>query len=179
MATPYLGEVRVFGFNFPPTGWAECDGQLLSIAQNTALFSILGTNYGGDGRSTFGLPNFQGAGAVSQGQARGGSAYQVGESSGSPSVTLLQTEMPAHTHTMFAETGRGVEAATAPIAGGSITTSKPGDAYVPDSGNNVATTPMNPQELGAAGGNQAHNNVMPFLTLNFCIAMTGVFPPRN
>jgi microcystin-dependent protein len=179
MSDPYVGEIRVFGFNFPPTGWATCNGQLLSISQNTALFSILGTNYGGNGTSNFGLPNFQGQGAVSQGQARTGTTYQVGETSGAPTVTLLQTEMPSHTHTMNAETGRGVDPETAPIAGGSITTSKPGNAYVPDSSNNVATNSMNPQELGVTGGSQPHNNLMPYLTLNFCIAMQGVFPPRN
>src|SRR3984957_2129215 len=160
MSDPYVGEIRVFGFNFAPVGWAQCNGQLLSISQNTALFSILGTFYGGNGTSTFGLPNFQGAGAVGQGQAPARSSYQVGETSGSPSVTLLQTEMPAHTHTLNAETGRGVDPATAPIAGGSITTSKPGDAYVPDAGNNVAVSAMNPQELGQTGGSQAHNNLM-------------------
>lgn len=173
MSSPFVGEVRVFGFNFPPKGWAFCDGQLLPISQNTALFSLLGTFYGGDGKSTFALPNLQGNLSVSQGQGAGLQQYFIGESGGSQTVTLLQTEMPLHNHNLETDT-------LDPVDGGS-----PANASLGKSPSTLmytnATSPqvqMNAQAIVANGGSQPHNNMMPYLCLNFCIAMQGVFPAR-
>ena len=172
MSEPFIGEIREFGFNFAPIGWAQCSGQLMSIAQNTALFSILGTTYGGDGKTTFGLPNLQDSVPMGSGQGPGLSDRFLGETGGEAAVTLLGAEMPAHTH--FARCNSG-----------------DGDQY--DPGNNfwaqdaagnaeysaTGAVPMNPAALGPAGGNQPHNNLQPYCVLNFCIALQGIFPPRN
>jgi len=162
----------MFGFNFAPRGWAFCDGQLLPISQNTALFSLLGTTYGGDGRSNFALPNLQGASALAPGQGPGLSPRTLGEKGGAAAVTLLESQVPAHSHSLRATstttTNNPAGAALAPVAAGG------GEAYraAPN-----ATTLMGSDALTAAGGT-AHNNRPPYLVLNFCIAMQGVFPPR-
>ena len=171
MADPFLAEIRVVGFNFAPTGWAQCNGQLLPLSQNTALFALLGTTYGGDGKSTFALPDLQGSAAMHPGQAQGGSLYDLGQSGGVESVTLLQSEIPVHTHTVQAagpgydnDPGPGVMLARQPSAA-TYTTGTP-------------NTQLAPQGLAPAGGSLPHNNMMPYLTMNFVIAMQGVFPQR-
>jgi microcystin-dependent protein len=174
MADPFVAEIRIFPFNFPPKGWAFCDGQLLPLSQNTALFSLLGTFYGGDGKSTFALPDLQGSVPMHQGQGQGLSQRFLGEQSGSESVTLLVTEMPFHTHTLQASFGPGD--LKEPQDGAVLTRNQNGAIY------NPAVAPlvtMAPQTLAPAGGSLPHNNMMPYLTLNFCIAMQGVFPPRQ
>jgi microcystin-dependent protein len=174
MATPFVAEIRVVGFNFAPVGWAQCDGQLLPISQNTALFSLLGTNYGGDGKSTFGLPNLQAMAAVSQGQGPGLSQYFVGQSAGSETVTLDQTDIPVHSHAV--QTVPAPADLTNPGPARSLARSSPGNAY-----HSTATnlTPMAQEGLAPTGGGLPHNNMPPVLVLNFIIAMQGVFPPRG
>jgi microcystin-dependent protein len=172
---PFVAEIRVFGFNFPPKGWAFCDGQLLPLSQNTALFSLIGTFYGGNGASNFALPDLQGQAAVSQGQGAGLRNRTVGEESGSETVTLLQTEIPAHTHAPKATT----EPATlqAPAPNRALARSKPGTAYQSNSSSNLVF--MNPQTASVVGSSFPHTNLQPYLVLNFCIALQGVFPPRH
>jgi microcystin-dependent protein len=174
MSDQYLGEVRIFGFSFAPKGWAVCNGQLLPISQYTALFSLLGTNYGGNGTSNFGLPNLQGAVAMGQGSGPGLTTRLVGESGGSQKVTLLTTEMPAHAHTLQAYQGRGPKPQLLPAAGDGLATSV-GDAYAAPPQNAA----LNPQSVTVAGGSQPHNNMMPSLVLTYCIALVGVYPSRN
>ena len=174
MADPFIAEIRIFPFNFAPKGWAFCDGQIMPLSQNTALFSLLGTTYGGDGKSNFALPNFQGSAPMQQGQGPGLSLRDLGEQSGEEFVTLLQTEMPSHTHTAQAATGGGLNDPTGNSWGAGLKGHPP--AYAPTSANNVN---MNPLALGLTGGNLPHNNMMPYLILNFCIALQGVFPPRS
>jgi microcystin-dependent protein len=171
----FLAEIRIFPFNFPPTGWAFCNGQLMPISQNTALFSLLGTYYGGDGKSTFALPNLQGTAPMQQGQGQGLSLYDLGQSGGSDTVTLLGSEMPVHTHSAMADS------------------QDPGNVQTPDPQVVLARSspfvykappvsdaaPMAPQALSPTGSSSPHNNLMPYLTLNFCIALQGVFPPRG
>ena len=167
---PFIGEIRIFPFNFAPKGWAFCQGQLLPISQNTALFSLLGTYYGGDGKSTFALPDLQGSVPVHQGQGQGLSIYDLGEQSGSPFITLLLSEIPFHTHTLSANDQDGITAD--PTA---ATLGRYSNAYQT---NATTLQPMAFQALPPAGGSQPHNNMMPYLTLSFCIALQGVFPPR-
>ena len=171
---PFIGEIRVVGFNFAPKGWAFCNGQLLPILQNTALFSLLGTTYGGDGRSTFALPNLQGCAPMHPGQGPGLSIHDLGETGGAASVTLLDTEMPAHSHGLKALLTPGT---TASPAGASFAKA-PGTTslYGPASG---TPTTLSSQALNVTGGSLPHNNMQPYLTLNFVIAMQGVFPPRS
>lgn len=172
MASPFVGEIRMFGFNFPPTGWAFCDGQLLSISQNTALFSLLGTFYGGNGQTTFALPNLQGQGPIHEGQGPGLSNRFLGEQGGASSVTLLNSETAIHTHQTNCDGNAGNVVFPTGAAWGV--------------GPNVARTycaPGNPtdmslQALSPNGGGQPHNNMPPYLVVNFCIAMQGVFPAR-
>jgi microcystin-dependent protein len=175
MANPFVAEIRIFPFNFAPKGWAFCDGQLLPISQNTALFSLLGTTYGGDGKSTFALPNMQGSTPLQPGQGPGLSLYDLGQTGGEQTVTLLQSEMPAHSHQV-----QGASSGSVGGPGGNSWASggkgRPGTFAASVPANNVQ---MNPFATSIAGGNQPHNNLMPFLTLNFCIAMQGVFPPRQ
>ena len=170
---PFVGEIRVVGFNFAPTGWAQCNGQLLPISQNTALFSLLGTYYGGDGKSTFALPDFQGNVPVHQGQGQGLSAYDLGEQTGAAYVTLIQSEIPVHVHSFNARNDPAELQAPAPDR--SMARSTAGFAY--------NTSPPNAnlsfQAVALAGGSQPHNNYMPSLVLNFVIALQGVFPPRG
>ena len=176
MADPFVAEIRIFPFNFAPKGWAFCAGQLLPISQNTALFSLLGTTYGGDGKSTFALPDLQSNFPMHPGQGQGLSLHDLGEMSGTQSVTLLQSEMPIHQHgvgraanaagdsplptnSVWAQAGAGRGAAAAYIAG-------------------PATGKVNQFSLAPTGGSLPHNNMQPYLTLNFCIALQGVFPAR-
>jgi microcystin-dependent protein len=170
---PFVAEIRIFPFNFPPKGWAFCDGQLMPISQNTALFSLLGTTYGGDGRSTFALPNMQGNAPMHPSQGPGLSLHDLGETSGTETVTLLQSEIPAHAHTMQASTQDGTD----DHAQGNLFAQGVGvGMYIADNTGPFVT--LNDNALTLAGGDQPHNNMQPYLTLNFCIALQGVFPPR-
>jgi microcystin-dependent protein len=174
MADPFVAEIRVFGFNFPPTGWAQCDGQLLPLSQNTALFSLLGTTYGGDGKVTFALPNLQLRAAMHPGQGPGLTGYVEGEEAGTETVTLLQSETPLHTHTLQARDNAGDLQAPAPQR--ALARSVGGTIYQSNSTANLVN--MAPQALSVAGSGLPHNNWPPVLVLNFCIALQGVFPPR-
>lgn len=172
---PFVAEIRIFPFNFAPKGWAFCDGQILPISQNTALFSLLGTTYGGDGKSTFALPDMQGNAPIMPGQGAGLSLYDLGQQGGVESVTLLTSEIPAHTHGLKAD----IQAATTdlPSATTSLARSGGGSAYKATPF--TPETTMNFQALAAAGGGLPHNNMMPYLTLSYCIALQGVYPPRG
>lgn len=182
MSSPFVAEITMFAFNFAPAGWALCQGQLLPISQNTALFSLLGTTYGGNGTSTFALPNLQDQTAVSFGQGPGLSDYVQGEEVGTPTVTLLTTEIPAHSHFFSANTNTGtvVDASNNQLGvsqGG--TKQNTYNANIYSTQTNLATTNLSPFAVGLAGQSFPHNNMQPYLTLNFCIAMQGVFPPRS
>lgn len=172
MADPFVAEIRIFPFNFAPKGWAWCDGQLLPLSQNTALFSLLGTTYGGDGKSNFALPDLQGRAPMHPGQGPGLSLHDLGETGGSETVTLLESEIPAHTHALKGS----LNPADSP---------NPAGAFMAGPGNdNIYATPANlvsmaPQALAPAGGSQPHNNLQPYLTFYFNIALQGVFPPRG
>jgi len=167
------------GFNFPPVGWAFCNGQLLPIAQNTALFSLLGTTYGGDGVSTFALPNLQGCVIVGPGQGPGLSLYDLGETAGAPSISLLLNELPSHNHNVPASATAGHGAVPGPtVALGSGGRGSP-PIYATPSANGASVVNMAAAECGSAGGSQPHNNLMPYLVLNFVIAMQGIFPSRS
>jgi microcystin-dependent protein len=171
---PFVAEIRIFPFNFAPKGWAFCDGQILPLSQNTALFSLLGTTYGGDGKSNFALPNMQGNAPMHPGQGPGLSLHDLGETGGSDTVSLIDSEIPVHSHQLRA-------------------VADPGDISLPQTGAVLAATtgatgyvaptpqlaPMSGNSLAPAGGDQPHNNMQPYLTLNFCIALQGVFPPRT
>jgi microcystin-dependent protein len=172
MSSPFVAEIRMFGFQFAPTGWAQCNGQLLPLSQNTALFSLLGTFYGGDGKSTFALPNLQGSVPVHQGQGNGLSEYFLGQQGGSEFVTLLESEMPLHTHAWKANALPAT--LNAPDNGRSIARSDIVGAYKVD----VPNVQMAFQAVAIAGGSLPHNNMQSSLVVNFCIALQGVFPPR-
>lgn len=175
MSDPFVAEIRMVGFNFAPRGWATCDGQILPISQNTALFSLLGTTYGGDGKSTFALPNLGGSTPIAPGQGAGLSQRFLGEVGGSVNVTLLQSEMPIHNHGMVAYAGDAGDSRT-PGPATAMALTSPGNLYSPTT---TGVSPMSPQALSPTGSNQPHNNMMPFLTVMFVIAMQGVFPARN
>ena len=173
MADPFLAEIRIFPFNFAPKGWAFCDGQILPLSQNTALFSLMGTTYGGDGISIFALPNLQGRASMHPGQGPGLSLHDLGEAAGSDTVTLLESEIPLHSHPFN-------------FVGATATSANPANTYLSNSPNTNASvyTPLTTNlksgsTLSTAGGDQPHNNMQPYLTLNFCIALQGVFPPRS
>ena len=174
MADPFVAEIRIFPFNFAPTGWAFCDGQLMPLSQNTALFSLLGTTYGGDGKSNFALPNLKGSAPMHPGQGPGLSLHDLGETGGSETVTLLESEMPLHSHAMQANAFPANVQAPGPAR--ALAQSTGGVAYKPPAG--APLTTLNPQSLAPSGGDFPHNNMMPFLTLSFCIALQGVFPQR-
>jgi len=172
MSNPFVAEIRIFPFNFAPRGWAFCDGQILPISQNTALFSLLGTTYGGDGKSNFALPNLQGSTPMGVGQGPGLTLRDLGETGGTAEVSLLVSEIPAHTHTANCNSGMGDQYAP------------PGNFWATDAGGNdeyaaTANNVMASNALGIAGGSLPHNNLQPYLVLNFCIALQGVFPPRT
>jgi microcystin-dependent protein len=173
MADPFVAEIRIFPFNFAPKGWAWCDGQLMPLSQNTALFSLLGTTYGGNGKSNFALPDLQGSAPMHPGQGPGLSLHDLGESGGSETVTLLESEIPAHSHTLranntLAESGLPTDASIGRQTFNLFQTNI-----------NANLISMAPEALAPAGGDQPHNNLMPYLTFYFCIALQGVFPPRG
>jgi len=165
MSDPFLGEVRMFGFNFPPRGWAACNGQLMPINQNQALFSLLGTTYGGNGQVTFGLPDLRGRVPF-----HFGGGFVQGQTGGEENHTLITAEMPSHTHSVSANAN-------------SANQSSPASGYSANSGRGLfaptSTGTMAPAAVGNAGSNQPHSNLSPFLVVNFCIAVQGIFPSRN
>jgi microcystin-dependent protein len=172
MADPFVAEIRIFPFNFAPRGWAWCDGQLMPISQNTALFSLLGTTYGGDGKSTFALPDLQGRSPLQHGQGPGLSTRWLGENGGAAEVTLSADQMPGHAHGLQA----GTSAASGSPEGGSLANVANGAAAYRMPGR--ATKLMAADSVATAGGGAPHNNRPPYLALYFCIAMQGVYPPR-
>jgi microcystin-dependent protein len=177
MSEAFIGEIRMFAGNFPPRGWQFCQGQLLSIAQNTALFSILGTTYGGNGQTTFALPDLRGRYPMQPGQGPGLSPRTLGEQGGSETVTLISNQMPAHTHSLVASGALGDQAVPEGHYNAVVpdpNTQQPLNAY-----GTTPTTTMAPGAIGVAGGSQPHNNMSPFLCLNFIIAMEGIYPSRN
>jgi microcystin-dependent protein len=172
MADPFVAEIRIFPFNFAPKGWAWCDGQLLPLSQNTALFSLLGTTYGGNGKSNFALPDLQGRAAMHPGQGPGLSLHDLGETGGTETVTLLESEIPAHNHALMSNAGTAnrtnpVGNSPARVAGAAV--------YAPP----PSTASLAGEALAPAGGDQPHNNMQPYLTFYFNIALQGVFPPRT
>jgi microcystin-dependent protein len=173
MSAPFVAEIRVVGFNFPPVGWAFCDGQLMPISQNTALFSLLGTMYGGDGKSTFGLPDIQGCAVVAEGPGPGLTYWSQGQLGGSETMTLLQSEMPVHNHAAMAAPDTAEVQVPAPNR--SLARSTPTNAWQSNTGN---LAPMAQEAIGLAGGGLPHNNMPPALVLNFVIALVGIFPAR-
>ena len=175
MSEPFIAEIRIFAGNFAPRSWAFCNGQLLPVSQTTALFSLIGTTYGGDGRSTTALPNLQGKAPMHPGRGPGLTSYRLGQRGGVESVTLSEAQMPNHTHTMRADGGTG-----GPLGGGSNATD-PVDNYLGASVkySNASGSSVNMQPVTSAGGSQAHNNMQPFLAINFIIALQGLYPSRS
>jgi microcystin-dependent protein len=169
---PFLAEIRILPTNFAPRGWAACNGQLMAISQNTALFSLLGTTYGGDGKTTFALPNLQGQAPMQPGQGPGLSQYDLGETGGSPTVTLTAALTPGHGHSWMASAAPAQDRTPS------------GEVFARASGGNLYTTdtssvvPLASNAIGSAPGGQPHNNMQPYLTLNFCIALQGIYPSR-
>ncbi len=177
MSEPFIAEIDILPYTFVPLGWAPCDGELLHISQNTALFSLIGTLYGGDGMTTMGLPDLQGRAPAGEGRGPGLSAYRIGEIGGLEGVTLTATELPAHDHVFAGEGGFGSDEQklNSTVAAGRID-----GALTQLYDNNPSTlTTMAPQSLGASGSNQPHENRQPFLALNFCIALIGIYPSRS
>lgn len=175
MADPFVAEIRIFPFNFAPNGWAWCDGQLLPLSQNTALFSLLGTTYGGNGKSNFALPDMQGRAPMHPGQGPGLSLHDLGETGGSETVTLLQSEMPSHSHALLSSVEDGTQGTLSNSV--ALSTSVGGALYQTTTNTNLVS--MSPQTLTPIGGGTPHNNMQPYLTFYFCIALQGVFPPRG
>ena len=171
---PFVAEIRIFPFNFAPKGWAWCDGQLLPLSQNTALFSLLGTTYGGDGKSNFALPDLQGRAPMHPGQGPGLSLHDLGETGGSETVSLLESEIPSHAHALRADSN---VAETPNAAGNSFARGSSINAYQTTSNSSLVS--MSDMTLAPAGGDQPHNNMQPYLTFYFCIALQGVYPPRT
>ena len=172
MADPFVSEIRIFGFNFAPKGWAFCDGQLMPLSQNTALFALLGTTFGGNGKSNFALPDLQGRVPMHTGQGQGLSERYEGESAGSETVTLLQSEIPFHNHLLRVSADPATER------------QPPGQNFAVGTGVQFYDTQnpnanLNPGALAVQGGSLSHNNMQPYLTMNFCIALQGVFPARG
>jgi microcystin-dependent protein len=173
---PFLGMIIVFPYNFPPRGWAFCQGQVLLIAQNTALFSLIGTTYGGDGQTTFALPDLRGRTVLSGGQGPGLSTYTLGQHSGQETVTLTLNQIPSHSHTGNVKVGSGL-ANSATGAGNNFAANTGGTSIYNSgaAGDNMAANVI----TNITGGSQAHNNMIPYLVLNYCIAMEGIYPSRN
>lgn len=171
---PFVAEIRIFPFTFAPKGWAFCNGQLMPISQNTALFSLVGTTYGGDGKSTFALPDLQGRAPMHPGQGPGLSLHDLGETGGSETVTLLTSEIPAHTHVLMAQAAPGDSPTPESNAYARVIGATP---YLPPEG--APLTPMAQEALLPAGSSLPHNNMQPYLTFNFNIALQGIFPPRG
>ncbi len=177
MSTPYIGEIRMFGFGTrgAPNGWQGCDGSLLAIAEYDALFALIGTTYGGDGQTTFGVPDLRGRLPIHQGTGPGLSTYVVGQVAGSENVTVLPTQMPAHTHTMVATTAL---ATTVTPANTLLPGAVSGDSFYVNTITGNTAAPMSSQMLTQAGGSQPHDNTMPTLTVQYCIATQGIFPSQ-
>lgn len=178
---PFIGQIQAFGFNFPPRGWATCSGQLLPIAQNSALFSLLGTQYGGDGRTTFGLPDFRGRIPLHFGQGPGLPNYNIGQKSGIYQITLTTANMPSHNHGFAVSSSKATQssATTGTSIGAPGTTS--GRTFTPVDGYNT-TTPdvvMNAASIQNNGGGQSFNSMNPYIVVNWCIALVGIYPSRN
>ena len=173
MADPFVAEIRIFPFNFAPKGWAWCNGQLMPLSQNTALFALLGTTYGGNGKSNFALPDLQGRAPMHPGQGPGLSLHDLGEIGGSETVTLQQSEIPAHSHSMRAATQDNAD----------VSFPSPSASFAPSTGGTLyqgsADGGMSPTAVAPAGGSLPHNNMQPYLTMYFNIALQGVFPPRG
>lgn len=183
MSDQFLGQIQAFAFQFAPKGWAQCNGQLLPIQQNAALFALLGTAFGGNGMTTFALPDLRSRLAVSQGQSPSGSTYAMGEAVGTENVTVLPAEMPMHTHAMNIVNNGTVGGAPAPSSSVQLASAHVASQseaavallYAPA----APAQPVLIENLGPAGGSQPHSNMMPYLTINYCIALQGVFPPRD
>lgn len=179
MSSFYLGQITMFGFGFAPKGWALCNGQQMAINQNQALFSLLGTSYGGNGTTTFNLPNLQAAVPVCEGQGPGLSTYVLGQAGGSANVTLLQNQIPSHSHT-FTATQTNASSGTLP---GNIpatpTVGSPPAFYAVQGTPPLTLLPLNAGACGTSGQSQPHSNLMPSQTINFCIALSGIFPTRS
>jgi microcystin-dependent protein len=171
MSQPFIGQIQPLGFNFAPQGWAQCNGQILSISQNTALFALLGTFYGGNGTSNFALPNLQSRVPIGM-----GNTYVLGEQDGEETITLTGNQMPLHTHGFSGTTATAND--KPPAAGSAYATSNKGDSYY--ASDSFTLQPINPGTVGVYdGGSQPHTNIQPYLVVNWCIALTGVFPSRN
>ena len=180
MSSPFVAEIRMFGFSFPPTGWAFCNGQLMPISQNTALFSLLGTFYGGDGKSTFALPNLQNSVPLHQGQGPGLTDRFIGEVGGEQFVTLNTQEMPSHNHSFVGTTANATTVTSSgnqPAKG--FTGNLQGNVQAKMYSTVAPNAQLNQSAIGITGGGLPHNNMMPYLTVNFCIALQGIFPPRG
>lgn len=176
MADPFVAEIRIFGCNFAPTGWAMCNGQIIPISQNTALFSLLGTTYGGDGRTNFALPNLQGKAAMFQGNGPGLTPRSLGETGGAATITLLTTQMAGHNHTLMGKAAGGQADPVGHLYGTAGTQLPPPNFYADSVGTQQT---MNQQALPLVGSSTPHNNLMPYQVLNICISLQGIFPPRN
>lgn len=172
MADQFLGEIRILSFNFAPAGWAFCNGQILPLSQNTALFSLLGTMYGGDGKSNFALPNLQDRAPMHPGQGPGLSLHDLGEMGGSETVTLLESEIPSHTHSLNAAS---LNSQSTTPTNNSLGRGNPVRVFSAGTPNTATGT----NSIAVSGGGQPHNNMMPYLTMNFCIALQGIFPARS
>jgi microcystin-dependent protein len=177
MTQCFLGQIQPYGFGFPPKGWAQCNGQIMSISQSSALFALLGTMYGGNGTTTFGLPNLQSRVPMSAGTYLG-NTYSQGEIGGEEQVTLNLSELPAHNHAFMGSPNNAND--TQPDEGTALAqiaqASAPGDSYyAPD----TSPQPLNPASISIVGGNLPHTNIQPYLTINWCIALNGIFPSRN
>ncbi len=173
MSEPFLAQIQIFGFNFAPQGWALCAGQIMAISQNTALFSLLGTTYGGDGKTNFALPNLKGRVPIHSGQGPGLTLRDLGEQAGEEFVTLLTSEIPAHNHSATCNPAVG----TSYDPAGNVWCHDAGETNEYSSGNPAGQ--MSPNALTPSGGGQPHNNMQPYLVLNYCIALVGIFPARN
>ena len=171
MAQPYIGEIRMFGGNFAPAGWAFCQGQLLAISENETLFNLIGTTYGGDGQSTFALPDMRGRLPIHMGQGGGLSNYVLAQTGGTENVTLTTSQIPQHNHILTVSSS----AASASTPQGNIVANATSNLYIRD----IPSDTMNPGSVGSAGGSQPHTNIMPFLCVSFIISLFGIFPTQS
>lgn len=176
MAEPFIAQITLFAGNFAPRNWAFCDGQIMSIAQNTALFSLLGTTYGGNGQTTFGLPDLRSRVAIHAGSGPGLSSYALGQMGGTPTNTMISTNLPAHNHTLNASNLAGDQAGP---GGNSLASEASGSTAVYAPGNTPTNALLNPMSIGLAGGNQPINNMQPYLGMYYIIALYGIFPSRS
>jgi len=179
MSDAYVAEIRIFGFNFPPKGWATCSGQILSIAQNQALFSLLGTTYGGNGTTTFQLPDLRGRAPVHQGNGAGLPSVVLGEKGGEENHTLISQEMPNHSHSFAATTATATKKLVNNGVFADDVDSQPVDYFAAFNAPNSSYVNLNPLSMAVAGGSQPHSNMQPYLVLNICISLVGLFPSRN